>query len=83
MISDSDYQLEEPILTPLPGVVSGLLAAAMMLVFIFSLQPVSGVSLNEVLARIGGVMGGLALGENQVIMLGVLLHGGLGAILFK
>jgi len=81
VITDSSYQFEESALTPRLGLISGLAIAMFMLAFVFVLQPISGLSLRELLAQIGAVVpGALALEENLILLLGGLVHGLLGAL---
>lgn len=53
MISDSPYQTNEPLLTPGGGFLAGAAASLVMLLVIAFLQPYSGLSVRDLLIRIG------------------------------
>jgi len=80
MISDSTYDFEDIVLTPRSGLVSGLMGAALMLILVLALQPITGFSLQTLLAQMGAVIWSDTATENVLVTLGVLLHGLLGAI---
>ncbi|MBE7554728.1 MAG: hypothetical protein HS126_27060 [Anaerolineales bacterium] len=80
MISDSTYDFEDTILPPRFGLVSGLIAAALMLVLVLALQPLTGFSLKALLAQIGALIWFNTAPETSLVMLGLLLHGLLGSI---
>lgn len=80
MISDSTYDFEDTILPSRFGLVSGLIAAALMLGVVLALQPLTGFSLNALLARIGAVIWFDTAPENSLVLLGLLVHGLLGGI---
>jgi TRAP-type C4-dicarboxylate transport system permease large subunit len=56
MIADSPYEARELVLTPKMGLVAGFLAAILMLIFIYLVQPISGFTLRNVLTQIGDVL---------------------------
>lgn len=80
MISDSTYDFEDTILSSRFGLVSGLIAAALMLGVVLALQPLTGFSLKALLAQIGTLIWLDAAPENLLVILGLLVHGLLGVI---
>lgn len=56
MISDSPYKAGTPILSPIGGLIAGILATLAMLVFSAILQPLAGQSATALLARVGSLI---------------------------
>ncbi len=80
MISDSPYDVGAPVLTPLKGILAGLVAAFAMLLMLALLQPVSRVAPDAFLAQIGQVF--MPGGEpGTALLFGVILHFLIGAVL--
>lgn len=55
MIADSPYRADEPALTPGEGALAGVVASLLMLLAILLLQPISGLSVTDLLARVARV----------------------------
>lgn len=51
MISDSPYNLDDLVLSPLGGILAGLFAAFVMLSVVVVLQPYSGISVEQILGQ--------------------------------
>ncbi len=80
MITDSVYNFEDVVLTPLVGLISGLTGAVLMLVFVLVLQPLTGFLLINLLTQMGTVIGAAGAAENFQVIAGILLHIFLGTI---
>ena len=83
MISDTPYQIGEPVLTPRAGMAAGLVAAMGMLAFVVVLQPVSGLWLRDLLAQSGGIVlpaSATLEGNISALLTGAGLHVLLGAL---
>lgn len=57
MIADSEYKVDELVLSPLAGVVAGVIAATVMLGVVIALQPLSDLNAEHLLISIGQLFG--------------------------
>ena len=83
MVSDSPYQVDEPVLASGTGAAVGFMGAMAMLLVVFVLQPLSRVSLSDLLARIGTVILPYSISSDprRALLAGSVLHGLTGALL--
>ena len=83
MISDSPYGAEESVLTLEQGVLAGVLAALLMLLAIALLHPLSGMSVRDLLTRIGETMvpRGVPLRSHSLMVASSILYATVGALL--
>lgn len=83
MIADSPYRADEPALTPSGGALAGIVASLLMLIAILLLQPVSGLSVGDLLIRIARTIlpGGTSLRPDSMPIAGGAIYALLGALL--
>lgn len=55
MISDSPYKAGTPVLSPIGGIIAGILATMAMLMFSAIVQPLAGQNVTALLARVGSL----------------------------
>ncbi len=83
MIADSPYRAGEPVFTPGQGAVAGIAASLPMLLAILLLQPLSGLSVSDLLIRIAqtNLPLGMALRPGSMLIAGGTIYTLVGALL--
>lgn len=74
MISDSPYDSEELVLKPSTGTVSGVVAGMLMLILIWALSPVSGLSVGTLLTHVGSMMTSSSDKSSITVAVGLVVH---------
>jgi hypothetical protein len=83
VIADSPYRADEPALTPGGGALAGIVGSLLMLLALVLLQPVSGLSMTDLLVRIARVIlpNGTSARFGSMLIAGGAIYALLGALL--